>query len=455
MDLEALTAPVSDDDPCGPDLDLEGDANYLNFLARAEGMLPASFFAGPEGKPFDRSTVDFASEFANATPLLERTRDLRLVVLLARFHILNRNLAGFLTFVQAAAKLMEERWDEVHPRGEGGDFMLRMSAIETLDDPPTVVLPMQFLPLALHRRHGQINYRTYMIALGEARAPEGEEALDQPTIERALMEVDLPPLVEVLQQFDAVHQALGRMRQVWIEHAGFEQAVNVDKSVQLAGKIVALVNGIVAQRDPSAALATAAAPAAEAAASGEPAEAGAAAGAPPVVGQIASRAEVAAALAAVVGYFSSAEPSSPALLLARQAQQLVGCSFIEAMRILMPAHVEQAAIAVGGAQVFDLPIERLSTLAAEAGGAPAAGGDSPPGEGNGAGAAGRPPLEARTRQQALALLEQVNGYYRAAEPTSPVPILIERARRLAERDFMTLLKDFLPKEALRAMAPES
>src|SRR5208282_3371365 len=32
--------PVSPDDPCGPDLDLEGDTDFLNFVAATEGQLP-------------------------------------------------------------------------------------------------------------------------------------------------------------------------------------------------------------------------------------------------------------------------------------------------------------------------------------------------------------------------------------------------------------------------------
>ena len=63
------------------------------------------------------------------------------------------------------------------------------------------------------------------------------------------------------------------------------------------------------------------------------------------------------------------------------------------------------------------------------------------------------PLRADTRQQALSLLDQVTGYYRVAEPTSPVPILTEEARRIAERDFMTLLSAFLPETALRSTVP--
>jgi hypothetical protein len=36
-------APVSPEDPCGPDLDLEGDGEFLNFIAATEGQLPANF----------------------------------------------------------------------------------------------------------------------------------------------------------------------------------------------------------------------------------------------------------------------------------------------------------------------------------------------------------------------------------------------------------------------------
>ena len=46
-----------------------------------------------------------------------------------------------------------------------------------------------------------------------------------------------------------------------------------------------------------------------------------------------------AALAAVDHYFCSVEPSNPALLLVRQAQQLIGKSFLEVMQILIPEHI--------------------------------------------------------------------------------------------------------------------
>jgi len=95
IEFTTLAGPVSDEEPCGPDLDLAGDPDYMNFIARTEGLLPATYFSGPEGKPFDRTTIDFAAEFTTAAPLLDRTRDIRLLALLAKLFILNRELTGF------------------------------------------------------------------------------------------------------------------------------------------------------------------------------------------------------------------------------------------------------------------------------------------------------------------------------------------------------------------------
>lgn len=87
QDFAALTRPVSADNPCGPDLDLAGDPDFANFVARAEGLFPASFFTrDDEGRlqPFDRTKIDFAAEFRVLDTLLETTRDLRLLTIYAR-----------------------------------------------------------------------------------------------------------------------------------------------------------------------------------------------------------------------------------------------------------------------------------------------------------------------------------------------------------------------------------
>ena len=116
-------------DPCGPDLDSEGDADYLNFFAAAEGILPTSFFSLEDGKPFDRSTIDMPGQLEAIKPLLVRTRDLRLLIMRARLLILNRDLGGFAVTLAAVAEWLDKFWDAVHPRAQSGDLPTRVAAL--------------------------------------------------------------------------------------------------------------------------------------------------------------------------------------------------------------------------------------------------------------------------------------------------------------------------------------
>src|SRR5262249_53796715 len=72
-----------------------------------------------------------------------------------------------------------------------------------------------------------------------------------------------------------------------------------------------------------------------------------------------SLAEAQQALAAIAGYYSRLEPSSPTLPLVRQAHQLIGKSFFEVMSILVPTQMEKAAFQIGADQFFELPVGKL------------------------------------------------------------------------------------------------
>jgi type VI secretion system protein ImpA len=497
IDFASLAEPVSDSAPCGPDCDLEGDLDFMNFVARAEGLLPATFFTRDDESrltPFDRTTIAFDAEFKTLATLLETTRDLRLLTILAKFKILNRELADFAATLQAIARLVTERWADIHPRGEDGDFTLRMVTLQTLDDSPTVVLPLQHAPLVPSRRFGFISYRNIMVRQGEATAREDEDTPDDSAIEAAFREAEFPALVGTRDSLATLKSALAAVQAAWIENAGYEQALSFPKLGPLVDKMLATVERVIGQRDPDARLG--AAPAASAADEGaRAAPGGSAAYADAAAGPVRSAAEAAAALAAAAAYFARSEPSSPALLLIRQAQDLVGKSFRDVLQALVPAQAEQATIRIGVDHVFELPIERLSGVvaaepdeplsdgAAEVGaswdealegesaadeqsagalpdvGAASSGAEDQPAEDSGteapppgpqsatparnpAGRAG--PAAALTRQQAVAMLEQVSAFYRMKEPASPIPLLVDRACGLSQKDFLTLLKDILP-----------
>ncbi|WGR97042.1 type VI secretion system ImpA family N-terminal domain-containing protein [Bradyrhizobium sp. ISRA443] len=432
LDVASLTQPVAADDPCGPDLDAVGDVQYLNFFAGAESLLPMSFFevvnANGERGRFDPKAVDFAGQFAAAQPLLARTRDLRLNMLLAKFSILNRDLDGFLSCLKATNLLLREQWEAVHPRGEDGDYALRAVTVEAIDVFPTVINPLQFLPLIENRRHGSLNYRAYQVAKGEI--PAGDADVDGPdlaTIERIVSETDLDTLKAASVRCAAVAAEIADIKAIWHEKLNSRQPISLDRLSGLVNGMAAWLAGLVTARDPAAI----AAPVEDAV----PVDAQVP---PDMTGALTSSAQASAALAAAADYFARMEPSNPALLLVRQAQEMVGKSFIEVMRMLVPSHVESAVINIGRDKVFDLPIERMAELAAS---------PSSTTEGDVQDIV----FSIENRAQALGLLAKVASFFRAAEPSSPIPFLVDRARDLAQRDFLSLLNDVLPEGALKTI----
>ncbi|MBK9083173.1 MAG: type VI secretion system ImpA family N-terminal domain-containing protein [Rhizobiales bacterium] len=420
LDRSDLVAPLSDDDPCGPDLDLEGDPDFMNYMARAEGLLPARFFE------FDRSSLDLPAEIAAAGGLIARTRDVRLLSMLAKFAVLNRDLKGFARHVAAIADLLETRWETVNPRDFDGDWSLRLGAPQSLDDPAPSVLPLQHVPLVRHGRIGPISFRAQLVAAGDIMPREGEEHPDAGSIDRAMGEVEIDALAAARDLVGVIATSLTRIRDVAVDRAGYEQAPKFERLGPLVDNMLAWLDGHVAARDPSRAT-QAAAPAADGETAGEPAAA---------PGEIAGASDVSAALAAIESYFVASEPSNPALLLIRQAGQLVGKSFIDAMRILAPGFVDQAAINIGRADTFALPLERLSEFASVEGSQEWGGGEAPR-------------FDVRNRTEAIATIAAVIAFYGRVEPSSPIPFLLERARSLAGRDFISILKDLLPENTLR------
>jgi type VI secretion system protein ImpA len=49
-----------------------------------------------------------------------------------------------------------------------------------------------------------------------------------------------------------------------------------------------------------------------------------------------------------------------------------------------------------------------------------------------------------SRQDAIRALDAVAAFFRQSEPSSPVPLLVERAKRLVSKDFMEVLADIAP-----------
>jgi type VI secretion system protein ImpA len=293
---------------------------------------------------------------------------------------------------------------------------------------------LQYCTLFEGRRVGPITYRSWIVANGEIKSRATDAAVSAATITESLASADPAAMAVARAHLAMLDTSVQRICRAFGTQGGSTILENLPAQLR---KMRAFI-------DPQAADSAGAAP--DPAAGDDPLRPHPASGEPGA--SLTSHADAKQALAAIAEYYGRSEPSSPALPLVRQAHQLIGKSFLEIMTILMPSHVDKAAFQIGTGQVFDLPVNKISFLSAN----PAdvevsvADGLAPSNSEHIAGRAYR----AESRGQALALLESVQRYFRYTEPSSPVPMLCERARALAERDFMGVLEDVLPKSSLKA-----
>lgn len=476
LNFAALTQPVSTDEPCGPDL--EDDLDFMNATARLEVALPASYFRrDDDGRQiaFDRTSIEFPAAFAELGKLLARTRDLRLFVLAAKLTILNRDVPGFAASLSAMADLLGSSWEEVHPRAMDGDFVMREVALQGLDELATVVLPLQHAPLFVSRRIGPFMFRSQLVASGETKLVEGEQHPDASAIQAALGDVDADDLVAVLGRVNAARDALARLKTTWLEKVGVDHPLDFPRLVALLDQIASFLDAAVARRvpghQPSAPEPVATGP--------QGAVANTATFNP---GSLSSILHVKDTLAACLGYFRKTEPSSPAVLLIGQAQQLIGKSLIEVIQIMFPDQVDKAVFEIGDQRRFRLPLERLPApdgyeaeseyetssdtdesyddSADEAGDgydgdveASEEASDGSDGEEVAVEAAEEAvsapsPVPSTivigSRAEAVGAMRAVAAFYRQVEPSHPTPLLMDKACALAQHDFMSLLGNILP-----------
>ena len=415
-----ISQPITADMPCGPDPEL--DPEIQNFLAVAEGQLPASY------REFNRKAFEAKPALEKLQALLAKSRDLRFLILSAKFSILSDNLSGFVDAIAASDELLQGQWEACHPDEKAGGNVLRAAFLKTLDDLPTVVLPLQNTTLINDRRLGQLTWRSVLLATKKLAPREGENVPDVDTIKDALMRYEPADMLGKLRaQMDKISTSLQKIRDLFVEKAGFEVAPHFDQLPEVAQSISAFLTEIITARNPGEALVSEASEASEGAASSDDAKTA------PGTDSIASVKEASNALEGILAYYSASEPSSPARLLIKQSHQLVGKSFVEAMRVLAPGLTETSNIKIGGEAPFTLDFAQLSTLAGD---------EASASEGE----AEARQFTAKSRGEATALMRRVEQFYKVTEPSSPIPLLVEKARNFVAKDFTALLKEMVKRD---------
>ncbi|MEO0990669.1 MAG: type VI secretion system ImpA family N-terminal domain-containing protein [Pseudomonadota bacterium] len=434
MRYDDLVEPISPDLPCGEDLLDTGDGDFLAYYYDAEAKMPARYVDIGSGERFDPMNIDLKAETKSIEGLLKRTRDLRLLALEARFNALAGRVKGFAESVNAMANLLEQHWEDVHPVVGDNPFE-RQSAIEFLDTRATVIAPLEYVTIINDRRAGPINFRQSMVAAGDVEAREGEPNHDTSMLASVLGSPDNASEVEeAFERFTLARDAMDRMTAACSANGG-DVVISIDK---VREKLDAIVQFIGSARSDLAGEETAA----EATDGEEGSEdgevpAGGETGTVSITvttGPVQSHAHAKALLTAVETYFLINEPSAPSLVLVSQAKDLVGRPLVEAMDLLLPDSAEQALIEMDTESGFKIPMHRMRTLSENAMyNAP------------GLDETDLPEIpEIVAREQAISELKQIESFFQAKEPASPIPALIFKARSFMNRDFQSLVRDLIP-----------
>lgn len=441
MNVEALCEPVSEDAPCGPDLNAGMDPEYDEYYFGALGRLPGFYYQPGVQRPdgsmspdriFDSSDVDHATEAKAINGLLERSRDLRLLVLRAQWEALAGRLGPMSDAVDAMAALLETFPQEAHPTVAEGPSD-RREAIADLNQPVTIVQPLQFTGLT---GTSEVTLRKIRVANGQGIPLADEEDLQPGRLLDALGDdANKKKVDEAHSALVKLYTALARIDRACQTNAQAPFSPPLDMVKQTVSEMLDVIGSarpdlravempeIAVEETPEQAEPTADAPAAPALVAAPPTD-------------VKSHLHARKILEACEQYYRQAEPSSAALLLVTQARLLIGKPLIEAIETLLPAQAAQAKVDFGPTTGFVLNSDRLKQLTAAS---PEAA--QPPQTEPDAG----PAPAIASGSEAAGAIRSVEDYFRHAERSSPVPILLQRARSYLEKDFQSLIDELIPK----------
>lgn len=331
LDVAALLGEIAPDKPCGDNL--EYDPTFLAMEQAAQGK-PEQQFGGTVVPAEDPNWREVQS---HALDLLTRTKDLRVVVQLARAVLNTSGLTAFCQTLALIRGLVERYWESFHPQldpEDGNDPTLRVNLLVSLCDSATTLTYLRKTPLVSSRTVGRFSWRDWAIGKGDLPAPAGAEPPSVATIEAAFMDCDLNELQATAQ---AARDAIEHVTAI---EAGMTAQVGAGRAASLA-ELNGALKGIVAVLAEQLARRGVVEPSAEGAAAAENGQQQS------LNGEIRTREDVIRMLDKLCDYYDRYEPSSPLPILLKRAKRLTTKGFLDIIRDLVPDGVAQAEMLRG------------------------------------------------------------------------------------------------------------
>lgn len=340
MTLERWLQPVSDEQPCG--LNLEYDPDFQRLEEAAKEKLAEEFGRdGGEILRIEGKAANWDEVCTLADGLLVRSKDLGVAVYLTRALLHTQGFSGIADGLALIKGLLDKFWEGLYPEleNDGADATTRINSLAPLDSLDAVVGDLRRSVVVRSRRHGQLTVRDIEVAQGRLKP-----LADAPVLSEAQLNIVVAAALEEKPDLRRLAgEALGDLKSIAAivgERAG-------DSSVPELKHLQTVLYNV-----DQAFAAVAPQLAAGDAAGGRPGEDGgwqqdSKAIAPAAAGEIRSRDDVVRTLARVCDYLVRHEPTNPVQFLLRRAQRMMGMSFLELMRDMAPDGLEQAETVVG------------------------------------------------------------------------------------------------------------
>lgn len=328
---EAWLKPLTGDDgPCGPDL--EYDNAFLDLNKAAEGKPETQFEKG--------SPPDWRIVLGKVEELFERTRDLRVAILWLRAMIATQGIKALPAGLNLLCGLLETQWDHLHPRPDpdDNDPYARANVLASLPKVDGVLGELMNARLAAIKGVGELRLRDVEVAFGVLAARKGETALTKEQIDQMIVAADAEKAGVRITLVDTQTQ-LKRLGKLMDSRFGSGSAAEFKPLLDMLAHALSLTHEPVAEAAEDAAT--------EGVGDGSAGGATAAKPKTGLSGTVTSRAEAMRAIDLVCEYLDRNEPTNPAPLFLRRARGLLERNFLELLKELAPAALQDVAKSVG------------------------------------------------------------------------------------------------------------
>jgi type VI secretion system protein ImpA len=331
VDTERLLLPHPGESPCGEELDYDVDFLKLEIVARgrSEQQIGDAISVGEEP---DWRTVE-----SMTLALCERSKDLRVGVLLARARLHNDGFIGFEEGLRLLGGYVDRFWEAVHPMPEPDEgHTIRVNALAALADPVDLLGDVRRTPLTSSALLGPVSLRDVQIANRRLAAGADTPVINLADIEARFLATQPDQLAATAAALSGCIEAVDVMARVMTEYAPSDLGSPLDALGEALRDARAEFEPYLATPEPQAAPAEGEASAEDASVEvAGPLRVFAASG------EIHGRADIEIMLERICRWYATNEPASPVPDLLERAKRLVSQNFLTLLLELAPAGAEQ------------------------------------------------------------------------------------------------------------------